>query len=56
MCSGLKINKGKSTIVGINVDSSLVQEIALSLGCEVEEWPLKCLGLPLGGNLLSMDF
>ena len=39
VCSGLKINMGKSTIVGINVDSSLLQEIAMSLGCEAGEWP-----------------
>lgn len=50
VCSGLQINMGKSTIVGINVKPSLVQEFASSLGCEMGEWPLKYLDLPLGGN------
>ena len=52
VCLGRKINMRKNTIVGINVDTSLVQEFAMSFGFELGEWPLKYLGLPLGGNPL----
>ena len=46
----------KSTILGIGVDEGMVTSIADSLGCEVESWPTKYLGMPLGGNLCRGDF
>lgn len=55
-CSGLKINMGRSTIVSINVHQSVVQGLAVNLGCEVGECPPKYLGLPVGGNMNTMDF
>ena len=27
-----------------------MRELAMELGCEVGDWPIKYLGLPLGGN------
>lgn len=42
--------------MGINLNANLVEEMALELGCEVGEWPMKYLGLPLGGNPLPIEF
>lgn len=46
--SGFNVNWGKSTIIGIHVDN--VYPLADILGCKVEAWLLKYLGLPLGGQ------
>ena len=54
--SGLKINMGKSTILGMSGDDEIVTFIAYSLGCEVELWPTKYLRMPLGGNPCCGDF
>ena len=48
--SGLKVNLTKSTLLGINTDEALIQDWALRSGCAVGTWPIKYLGLPLGGN------
>ena len=47
--SGLKINMGKNTILGMGVDDEIVTSMADSLGCEVGVWPTKYLGMLLGG-------
>ncbi|GMQ06052.1 hypothetical protein CsSME_00050793 [Camellia sinensis var. sinensis] len=48
--SGLKVNFEKSRVAGINVDSRLIQSVVDLLGCGIETFPMKYLGLPLGGN------
>ena len=54
--SGLKINKAKCSLVGINSDERKIERLAQSWGCEVDSWPLKYLGLPLGGNPRALNF
>ncbi|XP_028097917.1 uncharacterized protein LOC114297657 [Camellia sinensis] len=48
--SGLRVNLEKSRVAGINVDSSLIQRVAELLGCGIKTFPMKYLGLLLGGN------
>ncbi|KAM7474964.1 hypothetical protein LguiB_022207 [Lonicera macranthoides] len=54
--SGLSINLSKSVVVGLNLETDRLSNIALDLGCVSGEWPLTYLGLPLGGNPNSMAF
>ncbi|XP_028093546.1 uncharacterized protein LOC114293627 [Camellia sinensis] len=54
--SGLKVNLGKSGVVGINMQQDQLQNRASLLGCGIELLPFKYLGLPLGGNLRSEAF
>ena len=54
--SGLRVNLSKSILLGINTDEVLLQELAVSTGCELGDWPIKYLGLPLGGNPRRIDF
>ncbi|KAL5543130.1 hypothetical protein UlMin_010840 [Ulmus minor] len=56
MCSGLKINMNKSSSAGINLEEEEVRVLAADVGCEKGSWPMKYLGLLLGGNLNSADF
>ncbi|XP_077254129.1 uncharacterized protein LOC143893065 [Tasmannia lanceolata] len=44
---GLRINFAKSKMVGINVDSEVVQRYANSIGCEAGSFPITYLGLPI---------
>ena len=46
----------KSILLGINTDEVLLQELAESTGCELGDWPIKYLGLPLGGNPPRIEF
>ncbi|XP_028121753.1 uncharacterized protein LOC114318966 [Camellia sinensis] len=48
--SGLKVNLSKSSVVGINLNDSYVRRVADMLGCSIESFPIKYLGLPLGGD------
>ena len=48
--SGLRVNLSKSTLLGINTEPALLQDFEDLSGCELGEWPIKYLGLPLGGN------
>ncbi|XP_028058859.1 uncharacterized protein LOC114262688 [Camellia sinensis] len=48
--SRLKVNLEKSRVAGINVDSRLIQNVADLLGCGIDTFLMKYLGLPLGGN------
>ncbi|PRQ44942.1 putative RNA-directed DNA polymerase [Rosa chinensis] len=48
--SGLKINKSKCSVVGINTEAGRLERMADEQGCEIGVWPMKYLGLPLGGN------
>ena len=56
VCSTLNINMEKSSLVGINLDDALVDSLASRLGCVESSWPIKYLGLPLGGNPMSTEF
>ncbi|CAL8157493.1 unnamed protein product [Prunus armeniaca] len=54
--SGMKINKSKCSLVGINLDDGRLNELAGAWGCEVGAWPMSYLGLPLGGNPKAIKF
>ncbi|KAL5567832.1 hypothetical protein UlMin_024407 [Ulmus minor] len=56
MCSGLKINMNKSSLAGIHMEDEEVMALAAVVGCEKGSWPMKYLGLPLGGNPNSTEF
>ena len=48
--SRLKINFGKISMLGINLEEEEVTYPADLVECSVGVWPAKYLGLPLGGN------
>ena len=54
--SGLRVNLIKSTLQGINTEADLLQDLADLSGCKLGLWPIKYLGLPLGGNPQRIDF
>ncbi|XP_028112207.1 uncharacterized protein LOC114310430 [Camellia sinensis] len=54
--SGLTVNLNKSSVVGINLEESYVQRVADMLGCSIELFPLKYLGLRLGGDPRVVSF
>lgn len=56
MASGLGINHSKSEFLGINIDSSIVQSLAVAFGCKVGTWPSSYLGLPLHGKPFTTSF
>ncbi|KAL5572344.1 hypothetical protein UlMin_021941 [Ulmus minor] len=56
MCSGLKINMNKSSLAGIHMEDEEVMALAVVVGCEKGSWPMKYIGLPLGGNPNSTEF
>lgn len=47
---GLKVNMGKSLLLGINMDLEAMEDLASSIRCSTGVWPMSYLGLPLGGN------
>lgn len=49
LTSGLQINFHKSELLGINVETSKLQDLARILCCKVVHFPLTYLGLPIGG-------
>lgn len=53
---GLKVNGEKSCIASIHVDELELNSLASLLGCKVEKWPLKYLGIPLGGSSRLANF
>ena len=53
---GLKINLSKSGLAGINIVSQELSNTTSSVGCQILEWPLVYLGVPLGGNPRSVSF
>ncbi|KAM2902960.1 hypothetical protein COP2_002826 [Malus domestica] len=53
---GLKINKAKCYLAGINSDCEKLNRLADFWGCEVGSWPIKYLGLPLGGRPRALKF
>ncbi|GKV43650.1 hypothetical protein SLEP1_g50914 [Rubroshorea leprosula] len=50
LASGLKINYGKSQIVGIEVEEGWIEKMEYKLCCKVGEFPMKYLGIPIGAN------
>ena len=48
--SGLKINFAKSTLLGINLQEEEVMYLVDLVKCAVGAWPIKYLGIPLGGR------
>uniref|UniRef100_A0A803PIR5 Reverse transcriptase domain-containing protein n=1 Tax=Cannabis sativa TaxID=3483 RepID=A0A803PIR5_CANSA len=47
---GLKVNMNKSQVLGISMYESVVALCASQIGCEVGNWPMSYLGIPLGGS------
>ena len=55
--SGLRVNLRKSTaLYCINTDDELLPNMAALSVCELRVWPIKYLGLPLGGNPRKINF
>lgn len=54
--SGLKINRSKCTILGINTNALKLQRWVEVFDCEVGFFPSMYLGLPLGDNPRAMSF
>lgn len=48
--SGLKIHLDKSALLGINQSEMELDSLAAEFGCRKKSWPIKYLGVPLGGN------
>lgn len=42
--------------MGIGVEEGNLCRFTNILGCKIEVWPIKCLGLPLGGKPSSISF
>ncbi|XP_050233348.1 uncharacterized protein LOC126681836 [Mercurialis annua] len=55
LISGLTINFHKITIMGINISEIELLEDAQVVGCRVESFPIKYLGLPLSSWKLAMS-
>ncbi|KAE8669557.1 hypothetical protein F3Y22_tig00112231pilonHSYRG00376 [Hibiscus syriacus] len=51
LASGLNLNLKKSKILGVNTNPSLLHQRTQGIGCLVESFPTKYLGLPLGGQV-----
>ncbi|GKV45171.1 hypothetical protein SLEP1_g52281 [Rubroshorea leprosula] len=50
LVSGLKINYGKSQLMGVGIEDSWKRKMAYRLCCKEGEFPFKYLGIPIGGN------
>ncbi|KAJ0611749.1 putative RNA-directed DNA polymerase [Helianthus annuus] len=51
ICSGLRINLSKSSIIGVGIGDADLASSAMAFGCRVEKLPFKYLGLPVGANM-----
>lgn len=54
--SGLKVNLSKSCMAGIGVSEVSLSNHVDIIGCKTKAWPLKYLGMPLGGNPRAFSF
>lgn len=54
--SGLKVNFHKSMLVGVNIATSWLNEVAFVLSCKVGKVPFLYLGLPIGGSPRRLCF
>lgn len=50
LASGLKVNFFKSSLMGINLDNSWLDDAAMALQCKRGTLPFDYLGLPIGGS------
>jgi len=50
LCSGLKVNFHKSTLIGVNVDLEFTKGVVGASRCKYSGLQIKYLGLPLGEN------
>ncbi|CAI8617498.1 unnamed protein product [Vicia faba] len=50
LISRLKVNFNKSSLIGVNIHRSWLEEAVVALNCRVWTTPFKYLGLPVGGN------
>ncbi|KAJ9565542.1 hypothetical protein OSB04_001508 [Centaurea solstitialis] len=51
LCSGLRINLSKSSLMGVSVPKEEVQKVAHWLNCKKGSIPFTYLGLPVGDNM-----
>ncbi|GJX28013.1 putative RNA-directed DNA polymerase, eukaryota, reverse transcriptase zinc-binding domain protein [Tanacetum coccineum] len=51
LISGLKINVNKCNVLGVGVSNEEVSNLAKIIGCEAAKFPMKYLGVPVGGNM-----
>ncbi|KAJ9546920.1 hypothetical protein OSB04_019463 [Centaurea solstitialis] len=51
LCSGLKINMNKSSVMGVGVRKEEIDRMARFLNCKSDSIPFKYLGLPVGGGM-----
>lgn len=52
----MKINLDKNVILGLNLEEDRLSRLVSVVGCTVGSWPVKYVGLPLGGNPLQTTF
>lgn len=50
LVSDLRINLGKSTLIGVEVENSQIKDWADLVGCKIGTLPFSYLGLPVGKN------
>jgi hypothetical protein len=50
LCSGLKVNFRKSSLMGVNVSQDFMRLASIFLNCRVGVLPFNYLGLPVGAN------
>lgn len=56
MVSGLCINRSKCALANLNIQDSIVDDLPKMINCEVLQWPLTYLGVPLGGDPCTESF
>lgn len=56
LVSGLRINLGKSTLIGVEVENSRIKDWADLVGCGIGKLPFSYLGLLVGGNPRLKNF
>src|SRR4051812_19070438 len=55
LVSGLKVNFHKSSLIGINIPQTWLEEATNILRCRVGSTPFKYLGLPIGANSRRLE-
>lgn len=50
LLSGLKVNYNKSSIMGVNVASETMYDLAMILGCKMGNLPFSYLGVKVGSS------
>ena len=49
MFTGLQVNFHKSMVIGVGTEAQVVQNEMDFMGCKIESFPFKYLGIPLSG-------